>query len=139
MEYEVNIEKQTNANLDKVTALMMAAANGNLPMVRLLVTKAKVEKPDRYKRTALTHAVMNGSANVASFLLNMGADPNKPDTSGNTNLHYAAAYGWYFCLKVLLDAGADISASNEWKLTPVAVALLKGHKGTLQSSKVVLL
>ena len=36
----------------------------------------------RYKRTALTHAVMNGAASVASFLLRKGADPNGADTSG---------------------------------------------------------
>ena len=40
----------------------------------------------RYKRTALTHAVMNGSASVASFLLRRGLDPDGADTSGNANL-----------------------------------------------------
>jgi ankyrin repeat protein len=51
-------------------------------MVKLLVTKAKIEKTDRYKRTALTHATMNGSASVVSYLLARGADPNRADTSG---------------------------------------------------------
>ena len=129
VKYEANFEKQLNANLGKVTPLMMAAANGDLEMVKLLVNHAKIEKHDRYKRTALTHAVMNGSAHVASFLLSMGANPNKLDTSGNSNLHYACAYGWYFCMKTLLEAGAEVNACNEWKLTPVAVSLLKGHVG----------
>ena len=73
----------------------------------------------RYKRTALTHAVMNGSASVASFLLRRGLDPDGADTSGNANLHYACAYGWYHCAKLLVDAGADVNAANEWRLTPV--------------------
>ena len=95
-------------------------------MVKLLVTKSKIEKADRYKRTALTHATMNGSANVVSFLLARGANPNRADTSGNTCLHYAAAYGWYFCLTVLIEAGASLEILNEWKLSPLAVAFLKG-------------
>ncbi len=51
-------------------------------MVKLLTTKAKIEKTDRYKRTALTHATMNGSASVVSYLLSRGANPNRADTSG---------------------------------------------------------
>ncbi len=72
--------------------------------------------PDKLKRTALIHAVMNGHAHVASYLLSLGADPNVSDSSGNTAIHYAAAYGWYFCLKLLLDAGADPNKPNDWKV-----------------------
>ena len=109
---------------------MLAAANGDLPMTKLLIAnKAKIEKPDRYKRTALTHAVINGAANVASYLLSLGADPNKVDTSGNSNLHYACAYGWWFCMKILIDAGAILDAQNSWRTTPLGVAVLKGNKG----------
>ena len=35
--------------------MMLAAANGDLSMVKLLImNNAKIEKPDKYKRTALT-------------------------------------------------------------------------------------
>ena len=95
-------------------------------MVKLLVMKSKIEKTDRYKRTALTHATMNGAANVVSFLLARGANPNRADTSSNSCLHYAAAYGWYFCLVALIEAGASLEVLNEWKLSPLAVAFLKG-------------
>ncbi len=91
--YGVDCDRPLNAFHDKRTPLMLASARGDLAMVKFLVNHAKIEKPDRYKRTALTHAIMNGAANVTSFLLSQGADPNKADTSGNTNLHYAAAYG----------------------------------------------
>ena len=62
---------------------------------------------------------MNGAASVASFLLRKGLDPDGADTSGNANLHYACAYGWYHCAKLLIDAGADVNVANEWRLTPV--------------------
>lgn len=131
LRFGASIEKPVGTNFDRVTPLMLASARGDLDMVILLVKKyrAKIERPDKFKRTALTHAVMNGAANTASYLLNLGAEVNKPDTSGNTNFHYACAYGWYFCMKILADAGANLDAGNEWKLTPVAVAMLKGHLG----------
>ena len=59
---------------------------------------------------------MNGNAHVASYLLSLGANPDHADNSGNTCVHYAAAYGWYFCLKVLLDAGAQPNTPNDWKV-----------------------
>jgi hypothetical protein len=44
-------------------------------------------------------------------------------------LHYSAAYGWPNVLKYLLKAGANPNALNSWKVTPAAVAILKGHFG----------
>jgi ankyrin repeat protein len=48
---------------------------------------------------------------------------------GNTVLHYAAAYGWYFCLTLLLDSKANPNVANDWKVTPLGIAFLKGHMG----------
>ena len=80
---------------------------------------------------------MNGSASVASFLLRRGLDPDGADTSGNANLHYACAYGWYHCAKLLVDAGADVNAANEWRLTPVKAgpSWSDGRLGWLGSQK----
>ena len=59
---------------------------------------------------------MNGHAHVVSYLLNLGADPNATDTSGNTAMHYAAAYGWPFVVKLLVEAGAEPNRLNDWKV-----------------------
>jgi len=55
------------------------------------------------------------------------ADPCCADSSNNTAVHYAAAYGWMECLKLLLECGADPNASNDWKTTPLSAAMQKGH------------
>lgn len=131
LKYEANVNKQLSAGKDKLSPLMLAAAHGHLDIARRLVQAgATVELLDKYKRSALTHAVMNGNANVASYLLYLGADPNRVDSSGNSLAHYAAAYGWYFVLKLLVnEGGANPSVANDWQLTPVGVAYLKGHMG----------
>ena len=71
---------------------------------------------DRQKRTALFHAVMNGHSHIASYLLRAGASPLAADSSGNTLMHYAAAYGWFFCVQLLMQAGAPIDEPNDWKV-----------------------
>ena len=32
-------------------------------------------------------------------------------------------------MKSLIEAGAKVDAGNEWKLSPLGVSILKGHKG----------
>ena len=126
-----NVERVLSPNYEKLSPLMLASARNDLEMVRMLVLqyRAKIERQDKYKRTALTHAIMNGASKTASFLIHQGAAIDKVDSSGNTLVHYACAYGWYFCLKLLNQAGAVLDLGNEWKVTPLAVSMLKGHTG----------
>ena len=37
---------------------------------------------DKLKRTAVTYACIDGAANVLSYLLSRGSNPNNTDTSG---------------------------------------------------------
>ena len=63
------------------------------------------------------YAVKNGHSAVVAYLLRIGVNPCSVDTSGNTPIHYAAAYGWLHCLKMLIKAGADPNAANQWKVS----------------------
>lgn len=128
--HKANVDKMTNAQHDKLTPLMFASQKGHLEVVKLLIDhNAQVEMKDKKQRTALTHAVINGHAHVTSYLLRLGANPNSTDSSGNALVHYAAAYGWYFCMKLLIEAGASLNLPNDWKITPLSLAFMKGHMG----------
>ena len=77
-------------------------------------------------------AVKNGHVRVASLLLRHGSEWDHADSSSNTVLHYAAAFGWKECIDLLLKHGANVNAANMWKITPITVAMLKNHQGIVK-------
>ena len=73
-----------------------------------------------------------GHAHIVSYLLRLGDNHLAKDSSGNTLVHYAAAYGWYFNFKLLMEAGCCPNEPNQWKMTPIAIAFMKGHIGLVE-------
>jgi len=55
-------------------------------------------------------AARNGHTKIASMLLQYGSEWDATDSSMNTALHYAAAYGWIDCIELLLKAGSAVNA-----------------------------
>ncbi len=78
-------------------------------------------------------ACRNGHAQIAALLIKHNAKVDQSDTSGNTPLHYAAAYGWEQCAQVLIKYGADPGSENAWKTTPLVIALQKNHLSLVKS------
>eukprot|EP00928_Gymnodinium_smaydae_P028747 TRINITY_DN2184_c0_g4_i1.p1 TRINITY_DN2184_c0_g4~~TRINITY_DN2184_c0_g4_i1.p1 ORF type:complete len:2013 (-),score=327.29 TRINITY_DN2184_c0_g4_i1:1732-7770(-) len=125
-----------DANLagpDRKTSLALAAERGHASTVRaLLAARAKLEQGDKRKRTPLLLAVRAGRTVEASILLHSSANPDAADDSGNSVVHYAAAFGWVDCIDMLHKAGANLSPVNAMKLAPITAALQKGHKRTFR-------
>jgi len=112
---------------EKMTPLCYSSAYGYYQIVEFLLsmTKAKIDKADKFCRTPLMLACRNGHVKIASLLIRYGADIKTEDTSGNSALHYASAYGFPECIQLLLNHGANINAQNLWNSTPLAIAMLK--------------
>ncbi|HEX5431176.1 MAG TPA: ankyrin repeat domain-containing protein [Bryobacteraceae bacterium] len=103
------------AGADGSTAVMYAAANGDLGLVRALIgAGANVKLENQFGTSALTEAAIIGSAPVIQALLKAGADPNFKTPNGETPLMAAARSGNLDAAKALLDAGADINAKENW-------------------------
>jgi ankyrin repeat protein len=86
---------------DKYTPLIYACAYGQFEVVKLILEKVprlNINKGDKYKRTPLIMAVRNGHADIAALLIKHNAQLDLPDSSGNTPLHHASAYGWFECV-----------------------------------------
>ena len=130
---EKGIKVGVGAGISRMPPLSFAASQNHYDVCEFLINnKASVLGKDKYKRSPLIYAVRNGNAKIANLLLMHGALWNEPDSSGNTPLHYAAAYGWMQCIDILIQAGADANAQSSWKISPLAIAMLKNHYGMVK-------
>ena len=100
---------------DGSTAVMYAAANNDLELVRALIQAgANVKLKNQFGTSALTEAAIIGSAPVIDALLKAGADPNFRNPDGETPLMAAARSGKVDAARLLLAGGADINAKETW-------------------------
>jgi ankyrin repeat protein len=84
-------------------ALHLAAANGRTDVCRFLVQDLgfPVDARSLCGDTPLLLAATFGHTSTAAYLLERGADPRAPDSTGETPLHWAAYNGTfrpYSCL-----------------------------------------
>jgi len=110
--------KGTNVNAqgaDGSTAIMYAAANGDLDLVRALIKAgANVKLSNQFGSSAITEAAIIGNAPILDALIKAGADPNYKTPDGETPIMAAARSGKVDAAKVLLDAGGNINAKETW-------------------------
>lgn len=119
----VDINAETK---DKQTAVHLAAGTGNVRILRILLAKnAYTDYYDRCKRTPFMFAIRNNNYKAFSYLMNEGVKLYKVDSSLNSMLHYAAAYGNFHVLKYLL--GVVKQSKNKDNLYPWEIAVGKGH------------
>ena len=132
------------------TPLMTASRTGSVQGVKaMLAAGANVNAADTYRgETALMRAVAENHAEVAKLLVAAGADVNVRSTlfdfnfrkvaaggtqavysrGGLTPLMFAARQGATESAQVLLDAGADINASEkDYGFTPLLEAIFNDH------------
>jgi ankyrin repeat protein len=103
------------AGPDGTTAIMYAAANGDLELVRALIKAgANVKLANQLGTSAITEAAIIGNAPIIDALIKAGADPNFRTTDGETPLMEAARSGHMEAAKVLLAAKADVNAKENW-------------------------
>ena len=77
--------------------------------------------------TALGLAASGGHLDVVTFLIQAGADKEKPRNDGMTALGVAASRGHLDVVICLLDAGADKEKPQKDGMTAVILAAAAGH------------
>ncbi|KAL9627651.1 MAG: hypothetical protein Q9164_007538, partial [Protoblastenia rupestris] len=103
----------------------------------LLDFGANINRPSNDGRTPLSAltslSVVSPSGIIASKeLLARRADPNIPDAKGSTPLHYAACCWCEEGVKDLIQAGANIEATDHGLSTPLHVASRSGRPQMLE-------
>lgn len=82
-----------------------------------------VNEPDSNNETPLHFAATTGSAAVANFLIQNGAELDVANTSrGQTPLHLAILNERVDLVQLLVDGGADINVSDKSGATPLLIA-----------------
>ena len=81
----------------------------------------------------LLTACKNGQKGVVqAFLKKGGIQIDKRDAQGGTPLHYASAKGSRDIVKLLLDAGADVSIADNQSRTALHMACQSGNKDIIR-------
>jgi ankyrin repeat protein len=132
------------------TPLMTAARSGSVDAVKLLLTfGAAVNARETWRgQTALMYAVTENHADVVKLLIELKADVNARTvhyefpklTGGNggiihdrsegglTPIFLAARQGAIASAELLIDAGADLTATEpQYGFTPMQTAIFNGH------------
>ncbi|MBM9538543.1 ankyrin repeat domain-containing protein [Desulfobulbus alkaliphilus] len=75
----------------------------------------------------LLEAAGSGEAEDVRRHLLRGANLSAVDLDGNTALHLASAGGYLDVAEILVDAGIDVNARNQWQASPLHYAAGLGH------------
>jgi hypothetical protein len=132
---KAGLDANTAEPSDGATALMVAAYQSHLAIVRMLLEAgAKVNMAAREGLTPLMLAASAGHAEVIKVLVEAGADVNAKEKAGLTALMLAiegakrggVRAGRADAIKALLSAGADVQAKTSDGRTALAIASDEG-------------
>ena len=117
---------EISRNADNDTPLMLAAQKGHFEVGRLLMKEFPQCIPYTNNVGLDALAMSSQHSNSTNFIPALLQDPTFPasvhakDADGNTPLHHASASGSLKALRILLAAGANPLAKNNYDWTPLA-------------------
>ena len=130
------LETKTKDGSHFVTPLIIAAHNGHLNSVKILLGYGadieargtlKIETDVIKGCTPLWAAAASGHLNVVKLLIERNADVEGRTSTDSTPLRVAAHDGHLDVVRYLVESGADVNARNEYKGTPIMAACDYGH------------
>ncbi|XP_059189093.1 dynein axonemal heavy chain 12 [Centropristis striata] len=113
-------------DIKKKTPLALAAQNGHLNVVEVLLQKGAHVWCESESGTILFEAAASGNPDIISMLLDHGADPNQPLYSGHLPIHRVAYHGHILALQHLIPV-TKLDAVKESGMSPLHSAAAGGH------------
>ena len=130
------LETKTKDGSHFVTPLIIAAHNGHLNSVKILLGYgADIEARGTLKTgieviegcTPLWAAASFGRLDVVKLLIEQNADVDGRTSTGSTPLRTAVINGHLDVVRCLVESGADVNARNDYESTPLMAACYYGH------------
>ena len=127
----------THPTQPEAVPLYYAALSGLRSLVEHLIAADSLDVNERggSHTTPLHAASVKGHLDVATLLLENGADPNSRDDLGGVPLHKVSQGGQLVMVestfeiaRLLVKSGADVSASDDEGWTPLHAAAHSGHR-----------
>ncbi|MBU8869503.1 MAG: ankyrin repeat domain-containing protein [Gemmatimonadales bacterium] len=135
---EINVMEKNG-----ISPLHRAAQSGDIEVAKILIAHgADVNISDKYTGpvrpnditgTALQIAInYSPKEEMATLLLDNGAEFNRKDSLGNTELHLAAMKGNGNLARALCGHGAEVNAVNDFNRTPLYYAAKHGYRSVAE-------
>ena len=130
------LETKTKDGSHFVTPLIIAAHNGHLNSVKILLKYGTdIEARGMLKIgdevitgcTPLWAAAASGHLDVVKLLIERNADVDGGTQTGSTPLRAAAYVGHLDIVRCLVESGADVNARNYFEAIPLSPACYHGH------------
>ena len=127
----------SNARVDGITALMTASVGGHSDAVSLLMENgADPTVTDNDGLTPLMNAAENGTVAILKTIIDRANDPafvNLMSKTGFSALIIASAHGHVGAVDYLIEAGANVDAVHDNKVTALMYAAASGHVDVMKS------
>jgi len=111
-------------------AIMLATFRGNMEGVRRLLDAGA--SPDNDGWTAMHYAAFGGHGDIATLLIDRGADLDAIAPNGQTPLMFAAGGGNLALVQILVEADADMDVEDYEGGTALMLALKNGHAAVVE-------
>ena len=103
-------------------ALRWAALKGSIPVLRIILARAKEQGRELELDRAMISAAFNGQSHVVGLLIEAGAKPDAVDEKGRTAASKAAEEGHLSTLKMLNRHKADVTKTDDRGVSPLDYA-----------------
>lgn len=104
---------------ERETSLHQAIWNGDVNLVKAMLTQANVNATDHEKRTPLHLAALAGHTKICQILLQQGANVHAINKNKRTPLHLATMMAQEDAAVLIYKNGADATVSDEHNLSPL--------------------
>jgi len=125
---KITYEDVNKFDRNGVTALMIAAAQDDGPLIRTLIQSgAYINQQDHSGKNALIYAARACNQKAFNFLANRAGQVFQPDVSGRTPLFYAAMAGCWGITEYITEVADSVTTRDKLGMSPLMVATRYHH------------